>query len=147
MRKGPRGGLFLTNLSEEAFECFGILRCDSREDFAVESNTLLLQTSDERAVGLLAVLAKGSVQANNPELTEFVLLVAAVCKCLFASMHEGLLRCALFLRATMAIALSALEDVLAALQGHHSSFYSRHTVVLKRLLAVRKEPALSAVRE
>jgi len=83
--------------------------------FAVEFHVALLQGCDEGAVAFHTVFAKCSVQADNPEGTIIVLLITAVSEGVLSGVNEGLV-CATLLGGTlMAIALSALQDIPAAL--------------------------------
>jgi len=85
------------------------------EHLAVEEDALLLQLVDERAVGLVAVLAECGVEAYDPELAVVSLLVAAMVKGVLARVLERLVREAFLLGACVAEALHPCEDVAAAL--------------------------------
>ena len=116
-----------------AGEDLGALRGKLGEDLAVEREAALVQLADERAVGRVAVLADGGVQADDPELSERRLLVASVGKGVAAGAHERLVREVDLLGTDAAIALGALKDVLATLVCLEASFDSCHMRVIKTL--------------
>ena len=127
------GAFSLDNLLCDAGEHFWVLLREGSEDLSVEHHTLLLKLCYEGAVRFVAVVAYGGVQAHNPKLTELILLIAAVGKCLLSGVYERLLSGTLLLRATMAVSLSTLKHIAAALCTDDSSFYSWHRLVLKCL--------------
>ena len=100
-----------------------------REDLAVELDVALLESSDERRVGLVAVLADSCVQADYPERAVVTLLVLAVIEGVLASVDKRLLCEALLGSAAMAVALRTLKYVAAALCADYSSFYSCHKLI------------------
>ena len=110
-----------------------VLLSELRKNLAVEFHLLALKRVDERAVRLVAVLADSSVQTNDPEGTIVSLLVAAVVEGILAGMYERLMGETLLRTTAMAIALGALEHVATALCRDDTSFYSRHTLVLKMI--------------
>ena len=122
----------LADLLADAREDFGLGRGELGEDLAVEADIGFLQLRDEGAVGLVPQLADGGVQADDPELTEDGLLVAAMGEGVAAGAHQGLVREVELLGAVAAIALGALEEVRASLECHHAAFDSGHTRVIRK---------------
>lgn len=120
------GQLLRTDLLENAGEELGLLGGELRKDFAVEFYAARLKLIDEGGVRLMAVLAHGGVEPDYPERAEVVLLVPAVGEGVAAGLHEALMCLLNFGRAAVAIALSALEDILLALLRHHSALDSCH---------------------
>ncbi len=86
-----------------------------RENLTVESHLLALELIDEGAVGLVALLADGGIEAYDPELTVIRLLVAAVIESVLAGVHERFLREAFLGPAAMAVSLGARKHVATAL--------------------------------
>lgn len=118
------------------------------EDLAVEHKTSLLQLRDERAVGLVAVVADGGVQADNPDLTERGLFVAAMGESIAAGAHKRFMRIALFLGTYAAIALGPLENILAAFLRHDSPFDSCHMkMITVGLITTGKEASANSHRQ
>jgi hypothetical protein len=81
----------------------------------------------------VAGLADGGVQADDPELAEDSLLVAAVSESIAASAHERFVGEVDLLRTDAAVTLGALEDVGAALVRLYTSFDSCHTKMISRI--------------
>ncbi len=74
----------------------------------------------------MAIIAHSGIEANNPQLAEDRLLVAAVGKGVSARTHEGLVGEVLLLRADTAVALGTLQDALASFVREDTSFDSSH---------------------
>lgn len=120
----------LHNLLGDAGEDLWMFGGELGENFAVELDAGLFQFIDEGAVGLVAVLAKSGIEADNPELAEDSLLVAAVCEGVASSAHERLVRVTFLLGTNAAVALGSLQDIFAALLRHDASFDSCHTKII-----------------
>jgi hypothetical protein len=121
------GRVLALDLRGDAREYLWLLRSEGCEHLAVEIDAGLSLSTDEGAIGLVAEVADSRVQADDPELAEVRLLVAAVVEGVLSCVYEGLLREAYLRRAAMAEALGALQYVAAALSRCYSSFYSCHT--------------------
>lgn len=98
-----------------------------RENLSVEGKARLLKLGNKGAIGLVTIVTDGSVQPDNPKLAEVSLLVAAVRESIATCAHKCLVSIALFLGADTTITLRSLEDILAALLRHHSTFDACHT--------------------
>lgn len=118
----------------DALEDSGVVGGEFGEDLAVELEAILLQLRDEGGVGLVAVLADGGVEPDDPELAEVGLFVPSVREGIAASTHQRLVRSMQLLRADATVALGALEDILATLVGMDSTFDSCHTKMISKLI-------------
>ena len=120
----------LNYLFRNSGEYFRTVGGEFGEDLTIECKTVFLQFRDKCGVGLMPVVADGGVQANDPELAEVGLLVAAVVERVLAGVHERLVRLADLRATAMTEALRALQYVCAALRRRDSSFYACHTELI-----------------
>lgn len=96
------------------------------ENFAVELKAIFLQFTDEGAVGFVTVVAKRSIEADDPQLAKVGLLVATMGEGIATRTHKCFMSVTFFLGAYTAITLSSLENILAALLRHDPSLNSCH---------------------
>ncbi len=122
----------LDDLLGDAGEDGWVVSGELGEDLPVEHKTVLLQLRDEHAVGTMPVVADGGIEPDYPELAEIGLLVASMGEGVAARAHERFVRITLLLGAHAAIALGSLQNILAALLRHDTSFDSCHTKMITR---------------
>src|ERR687896_1575010 len=109
----------------ESAEGLGIAHGDVREHLAVELDPGQLEAVHEGAVAH-AVLARGGVDARDPEAAEVALAVAAVAVRVGVRLHDGFLGAAVGAVRLPAIALRALERRAALLAGVDGALDAGH---------------------
>lgn len=81
----------------------------------------------------MAILSDSGIEADDPELAECGLLVAAVGEGVAAGAHKRLMGEVNLLGADAAIALRSLEHILLSLQRLNASFDSCHDLKVIRI--------------
>lgn len=123
------GGFSLGNFADDSGEGFGGDGCQFGEHFAVDYDAFFLEAAHEFAVGDFTThCVERTVDADVPEAAKVVLFVAAVSKGILTSMKDCFLCCALFGRASVAVALGHCQDILATFIACFASFYACHIV-------------------
>src|SRR5215212_6705062 len=106
-------------------EGLGVAHGDVGQHLAVQLDTGQLEAVHERAVGH-PVLARGGVDAGDPEAAEVALAVAAVPVRVGVRLHDGFLRALVRGVRLAAEALRALERRAALLAGVDGALDARH---------------------
>lgn len=106
-------------------ECGGIADGHLSQHLAVEANVSLLQAVGQLAVAE-AALARGCVDASNPQTTEVTLTAAAIAVGIPQCLHDLLVSGAEQLGMRADVALGQLENLFASFAGDVTPFYSRH---------------------
>ncbi len=117
--------LLLTYFIKNLFEGLRTSLGELGEDLAIETYVCDLESIDELGVGR-AFCANSCVDTDLPDAASLTLLVAAVCKCIGTSVGDGVFGHAFLGGAAETVPLHLGENVLAALIGYGSSFYSCH---------------------
>ncbi len=91
-----------------------------------------MQSVDETAVGK-TVQACGSIDADNPQLAEITLLLLAADICILAGCSYSLHCYAIDAGTCTIVALGRLKDLVMAGMSNHTTFNSRHFLLLRQL--------------
>src|SRR5262249_47190084 len=121
---------------DQLAERLGIVEGERGEDLAIDLDRRGLQTGDQPAVGH-AVLARGRVDADDPEIAERALALLAVAVGVGEPALDRLPRLAIGLASSTDVALRHLHRLLVPAARLRAAFRAWHRVLLRALSSRR----------